>query len=70
MPLTPGSGSSKAFDVLVGRLDRPPPREADRYFWCELSMWHQGRLRTFRFSIDDATSPSHTIVVAAEEVPD
>jgi len=61
------TGLADAYRRTSHHRDEADP---DRYFWCELSMGHQGRLRTFRFTIDDATSPSHRFVVAAEEVPD
>ena len=41
--------------------------EPDRYFFCEVILWHQGKPRKFRFTIDDATAPGYMLLVAAEE---
>jgi hypothetical protein len=39
----------------------------DLYFFCELTVWDQGRPRGFRFTVDDARATDRLFLVAAEE---
>jgi hypothetical protein len=40
----------------------------DHYFWCELTVWDQGRQRGFRFVVDDARATDRLFIVAVDEV--
>jgi hypothetical protein len=40
----------------------------DLYFWCELTVWDQGRPRGFRFTVDDARATDRLFIVAVDEV--
>ncbi|HLN33564.1 MAG TPA: hypothetical protein VK395_37910 [Gemmataceae bacterium] len=44
------------------------PNHHDLYFRFELHMRDQGRLRSFRFTLDDARAPERLFLVAADEV--
>ena len=43
------------------------PAHPDLYFWFEVTLWDQGRPRSFRFTVDDARAAGYLFLIAAEE---
>jgi hypothetical protein len=47
---------------------RRDPADPHLYFWYDLIVMDQGRLRRFRFTVDDARATDRLFLVAAEEI--